>query len=101
MNDITSTNNTNTDMITTNTDWMKNGCEADIMNEDGTCTIRALITTVIRDESYPGGGFCAVHKYGPYCGGQGYVNFDRLAPRGSLVKKQIPELQSWVRPYGW
>jgi hypothetical protein len=86
---------------TTNTDWIKNGCEADIRNEDGTCTIRALITCVIRDETYGGGGVCAVHKYGPYCGGKGFVDFDRLAPRGTLPRKQAPEIGGWVRPIGW
>ena len=88
-------------MNNTTQDWIKNGTEADIINEDGTCTLRGLITTVIKDATFPGGGFCAVHKYGPYCSGKSYVDFNRLAPAGSLEKKDIPELTSWVQPHGW
>jgi hypothetical protein len=97
--------NTNTTTTVTYTqeskpEWMQNGKGVDIMNEDGTCTIQGQICQIIYGD-YPGGGFADVYKFGPFCGGNGYVNLDRLAAPGSLPKKAAPAIKGYVRPLGF
>lgn len=94
---------TTTDALTPETkpEWLKIGRSADIKNDDGTCTIQCEINGLYYGARWAGGGFATVHKYGPYCGGKGNVEFARLAAPGSLPKQAAPALRNWVRPIGF